>query len=133
MINNATATTTPNTWKKALGTTTADANNSKFNHASNRLTYVGGFTSTFHIFVNCNLVSANNQSVSIGIALNGAIITQSEMSVRSITANQPYFAATQFPVIMTANDYIEFFIINNTSSNPVTVQDFNMFITKIKE
>lgn len=134
VVNNATATTTPNTWKKAAGTTIADTNNSKFNHSSNRLTYVGGFTTTFHIFVNCNLLaSANNQNLSIGLALNGTIITQSEMTIRATTSGQPYFAATQFPVIMSANDYIELFVINNSGSTNITVQDMNMFITKIKE
>lgn len=133
MVNNTTATTSPNTWKKALGTTTADANNSKFNHASNRLTYVGGFTTTFHIFVNCNMTSNNNQNLSIGLAKNGTIITQSEMTVRATNSAQPYFAATQFPIIMSANDYVELFVINNTSTSDITVSDMNMFITKIKE
>ena len=134
MINNATATTTPNTWKKALGTTTEDTSNSKFTHSSNRLTYTGGFTNTFHIFVNCNITSASaNQNVSIGLAKNGTIITQSEMTIRCTTSSAPYFVATQFPIIMSGNDYIELFVINNSGTSSITVQDMNMFITKIKE
>jgi len=132
-VNNTTATPAPNTWKKASGTTTADAQNSKFNHSSNRLTYVGGFTTTFHIFVNCNVSANNNQNISIGLAKNGTIIAQSEMTVRCQTSGQPYFSATQFPIIMSANDYVELFVINNTSTSDVTVSDMNMFITKIKE
>ena len=132
-VNNTTATAAPTTWTKASGTTTADAQNSKFNHASNRLTYTGGFTTTFHIFVNCNVSANNNQNISIVLAKNGTIITQSEMTVRCQTSGQPYFAATQFPIIMSANDYVELFVINNTSSSNVTVSDMNMFITKIKE
>ncbi len=132
-VNNATATTSPTTWKKASGTTTEDSQNSKFSHSSNRLTYTGGFTTTFHIFVNCNVLSSANQNVSIGLAKNGTIIAQSEMTIRCTTANQPYFAATQYPIIMSANDYVELFVINNTGSANVTVQDMNMFITKIKE
>lgn len=133
MVNNTTVTTAPTTWKKAGGTTTEDANNSKFNHASNRLTYVGGFTTTFHIFVNCNITAGNNNNLSIGLAKNGTIITQSEMTVRCQTSGQPYFAATQFPIIMSANDYVEMFVINNTNATNITVSDLNMFITKIKE
>ncbi len=134
MINNATANTLTNTWKKANGTTIADSANSKFTHTSNRLTYTGGFTTTFHIFVNCNVLTASaNQTVSIGLALNGTIIAASEMSIRCTTSAQPYFAATQFPVIMSNTNYIELFIINNSGSTNVTVQDMNMFITKIKE
>lgn len=133
MVNNATATTTPTTWKKASGTTTEDSQNSKFTHSNNRLTYTGGFTNTFHIFVNCNVLSNANQNISLGLAKNGTIISQSEMTVRCTTASQPYFAATQYPIIMSANDYVELFIINNTGSVNVTVQDMNMFITKIKE
>lgn len=133
MVNNTNATAAPTTWKKAAGTTTADTLNSKFTHSSNRLTYTGGFTTTFHAFVNCNVSSTNNQNVSIGLAKNGTIITQSEMTVRCSTSSQFYFAATQFPIIMSAGDYVELFVINNTSSSDVLVSDMNMFITKIKE
>lgn len=133
MVNNTTATAAPSAWTKAAGTTTADTSNSKFNHSSNRLTYTGGFTATFHIFVNCNVSANNNQNISIGLAKNGTIITQSEMTVRCATSGQPYFAATQFPIIMSANDYVELFVINNTSTSNVIVSDMNMFITKIKE
>lgn len=133
MVNNATATTSPTTWKKASGTTTANSSNSKFTHSSNKLTYTGGFTTTFHIFINCNVATSANQNVSIGLAYNGSVISQSEMTVRCVTASQPYFSATQFPVIMSSGDYVELFIINNTGSASVTVQDMNMFVTKIKE
>jgi len=133
MVNNVTATVAPTVYTKAAGTTTDDTLNSKFDHSSNRLTYVGGFTATFHIFVNCNLQSGNNQNLSIRLAKNGTVISQSEMSIRTTVNNQPFFAATQYPIVLTTNDYVELFVINNSSIQNITVSDMNMFITKIKE
>jgi hypothetical protein len=135
MVNNGTDTTigvtNVNVWVKASGTTTAGGLNAQFTHASNRLTYTGALSQSFHIVVCANVRSSNtNQVISIGIAVNGAIITDSEMTIRTSNQNQEYPGATQYSINLTNNDYVELFVKNTNSTN-VRVSDFNMNISKI--
>lgn len=134
MLNNTTDTTigvaNVNTWVKATGTTTSGTN-SKFTHTTNRLTYNGAFTSSFLVTLNATVRSAGtNQSISIGVAKNGTIITESEGIVRTATANVEHGGSTQAVLEMVANDYVELFV-RNTSSTDIRVTDFNFNIVKI--
>lgn len=135
MVNNTTNTTigVPNVdeWVKASGTTTEGSLNSQFTHSNNRLTYTGSLSQSFHIVVCANVrTSSTNQVISIGIAVNGTIITDSEMTIRTSNANQEYPGATQYSINLTNNDYVELFV-KNTSSTDVRVSDFNMNIANI--
>ena len=134
MLNNATDTTigvaNANVWVKATGTTTAGTN-SKFTHTTNRLTYNGAFTNSFLITLNATVRSAGtSQSISIGVAKNGTIITESEGIVRTATANVEHGGSTQAVLEMVANDYVELFV-RNTSSTDIRVTDFNFNVVKI--
>jgi hypothetical protein len=134
MLNNTTDTTigvaNVNTWVKATGTTTTGTN-SKFTHTTNRLTYNGAFTNSFLVTLNATVRSAGtNQSISIGVAKNGTIITESEGIVRTATANVEHGGSTQAVLEMVANDYIELFV-RNTSSTDIRVTDFNFNVVKI--
>lgn len=135
MVNNTTNTTigipNVNEWVKASGTTTAGVLNAQFTHSSNRLTYTGALSQSFHIVVCANVRSSGtNQTISIGIAINGTIITDSEMTIRTSNSNQEYPGATQYSINLSNNDYVELFI-KNTNSTDVRVSDFNMNISKI--
>lgn len=135
MVNNGTDTTiglpNVNVWVKAAGTTTAGTNNSKFTHTSNRLTYNGAFSNSFLINVNASVRSGStSQVISIGIAKNGTIIAESEMTIRTDIANQEYPGSTLAQVEMVATDYVELFVKNTSSSN-MRVSDFNISVTKI--
>lgn len=134
MINNATDTTVgvPNigSWIKASGTTTS-GNLSKFTHSSNRLTYTGAFNQSFMVHVNASVRSnSNNQVISIGVAKNGVILAESEMTIRTANSNQEYPGSTLAVVDMANTNYIELFI-RNTSATDVRVSDLNMNIVKI--
>jgi len=134
ILNNGTDTAigTPNvnTWVKATGTTISGTN-SKFTHTTNRLTYNGAFTNSFLVTLNATVRSAGtNQSISIGVAKNGTIITESEGIVRTATANVEHGGSTQAVLEMVANDYVELFV-RNTSSTDIRVTDFNFNIVKI--
>jgi hypothetical protein len=134
MLNNGTDTAigTPNvnTWVKASGTTTSGTN-SKFTHTTNRLTYNGAFTNSFLVTLNATVRSAGtNQSISIGVAKNGTIISESEGIIRTATANVEHGGSTQAVVEMVANDYVELFV-RNTSSTDIRVTDFNFNVVKI--
>lgn len=135
MINNTvdTPVNVPNVnvWLKALGTTTADSLNSKFNHANNRLTYTGAFNQSFLVTVNTAVRASNsNQNISIGIAKNGTILTNSEMTIRTSTSNQEHPGSTQYVIDLVLNDYLELFV-KNSQSPDVRVSDLNFSIIKI--
>lgn len=135
MVNNTTDTTiglsNVNVWVKAAGTTTANANNSKYTHASNQLTYTGAFSTAFQVSVNCNVRSGSpSQVISIGVAKNGTILAESEMTIRTDIANQEYPGSTAAQIDLTTNDYIEIFVKNTSTSN-LRIADLNVSITKI--
>jgi len=134
MINNTTDTTigtgNVNVWVKAAGTTTSSTL-SKFTHSSNRLTYGGAFSQSFVVHINTAVRSAGtNQVISIGIAKNGTIIAESEMTIRTSVANQEYPGSTTAIVELVSTDYVEVFV-RNTSSTDVRLSDLNMNVTKI--
>lgn len=134
MLNNTTDTAigTPNvnTWVKASGTTTSGTN-SKFTHTTNRLTYNGAFTNSFLVTVNATVRSAGtNQLISIGVAKNGTTFAESEGIIRTTTANVEHGGSTQAVVEMVANDYVELYV-RNTSSTDIRVTDFNFNVVKI--
>ena len=135
MLDNTTATAITGTasYFKAAGTTTASSANSKFTSpSSNRLTYVGAFTQSFFVTVNCNVrTSVSTQTVNIVIAKNGTNISESEMTILCAAGSTPSFGGTQCVVELTANDYIELFVRNTSSVNNVIVSDLNMNILKI--
>jgi len=135
MVNNATDTTVGlpnvNVWVKASGTTNAGTQNSKFNHSSNRLTYGGAFSNSFIINASANVRSgSSSQVISIGIAKNGTIIAESEMTIRTDVANQEYPGSTIAQVEMLANDYVELYAKTTSSSN-FRVSDLNFSTIKI--
>ncbi|CAB4147084.1 hypothetical protein UFOVP514_11 [uncultured Caudovirales phage] len=135
MVNNTTDTpigvVNVNVWKKALGTTTADSNNSKFSHSSNRLTYTGAFNTSFLVTVNTAVrASASNQNISIGIAKNGTILPNSEMTIRTSTSNQEHPGSTQYQIDLITNDYVELFV-KNSQQTDVRVSDLNFSVVKI--
>jgi hypothetical protein len=135
MVNNTTDTPigvpNVNVWVKALGTTTADTNNSKFTHTSNRLTYTGAFNTSFLITVNTAVrAAAANQNISIGIAKNGTILPNSEMTIRTSTSNQEHAGSTQYQIDLVSNDYVELFV-RNSQSTDIRVSDLNFSVVKI--
>lgn len=134
MLNNTTDTTigvaNVNTWVKATGTTTSGTN-SKFTHTTNRLTYNGAFTNSFLVTVNATVRSGGtNQLISIGVAKNGTTVPESEGIIRTTTSNVEHGGSTQAVVELVANDYVELYV-RNTSSTDIRVTDFNFNVVKI--
>ena len=135
MVNNTTDTTiglsNVNVWVKASGTTTASSDNSKFTHASNKLTYTGAFSNSFQIIVNASVRSSTaNLVISIGVAKNGTILSESEMTIRTTTSNQEYPGSTSCQLNLVTNDYVEIFVKNTTSAD-VRISDLNVSAVKI--
>ncbi len=134
MLNNTTDTTigvpNVNVWVKANGTTISGTN-SKFTHTTNRLTYNGAFTNSFLVTLNATVRSGGtNQLISIGVAKNGVAIDESEGIIRTTTSNIEHGGSTQAVLEMVANDYVELYV-RNTSSTNIRVTDFNFNVVKI--
>ena len=135
MINNTTDTTiggpNVNVWVKAAGTTTSGSLSKFTMPSNNRLTYTGAFNQSFMVHANASVrSSAGTQVISIGIAKNGTILAETEMTIRTTTSNQEYPGSTLAVIDMVATDYIELFV-KNTGSSDVRVSDLNMNIVKI--
>jgi hypothetical protein len=135
MLNNTTATTitATNTFVKAAGTTTLGLGNSpKWTQpVNNRLLY-GGVISTDFVYQAVGTIqsSANNQTVSIRVALNGVTQAESEVTVRLATSNQPYPFSIQDIVAVATGGFLEIFVANASISN-VTIGDLNVIIQKV--
>lgn len=136
MINNTTVTlitvTNSNKFVKAQGITTIGGNNSpRFTHTNNRLTYVGNVRGNFYVSVASAIRSlSSNQILSISIAKNGTVVADSEIGVRTPTANQDFPGSCQTIVEMLSGDFVEFFVKNQGSPN-ITVTDLSFIINKI--
>lgn len=137
MINNTTDTTigipNVNVWVKAAGATTLGVGSSpKWSQpVSNRLLY-GGIIATDFVYNAVGTIQSGtaNQVISVAIAKNGVIQAESEITVRTATANQPYPFALQDVVNVVTGDYLEIFVLN-TQSADVRVGDLNVIIQKI--
>jgi hypothetical protein len=137
MINNTTNTTigvpNVNVWVKAAGTTTVGNGNSpKWTQpSSNRLLY-GGVISADFIYNAVGTVqsSAANLVISVAVAKNGTVQAESEITIRTAVANQPYPFAIQDVINITTGDFLEIFVLN-TQSSDIRVGDLNVIIQKI--
>ena len=138
MINNTTNTTigvpNVNVWVKAAGTTTLGIGNSPrwVANGNNRLDYTGNTEQDFKFTaVGTVQSSSNNQVISVGLAINGTIQIESEITVRTSNSNQPYpFAIQDLAATLSAGAYIEVFVLNTQSPN-IRVGDLNVIIDKI--
>jgi hypothetical protein len=92
----------------------------------------GGIISTDFIYNAVGTVqsSAANQVISVTVAKNGTIQAESEITVRTAIANQPYPFAIQDVINIATGDYLEIFVLN-TQSIDIRVGDLNVIIQKI--
>lgn len=130
MNGNATVTTVSQSGDtyKVLGTTTNGALTSKFTHSNNRATYVGSISRSFFVTATLSVESGNNNEIGIYIAKNGVVLTDSEVYITTNSGGRAEAATVQTLVELTANDYIEIFVENDTSTSNITVTDLNVII-----
>jgi hypothetical protein len=138
MINNTTDTTigvsNVNVYVKAAGTTTIGTGNSPKwirNGLNNQIVYSGSISQDFKFTASGTVQSSGtNQVISVAMARNGIVQPESEVTVRTATANQPYPFAVQDLTSIAFGDYVEVFVANTNSTN-VRVGDLNVIIDKI--
>ena len=130
MNGNATATSVAATGTayKAAGTTTDGALTSKFTHTNNRATYIGSIDRPFFVSAALSVESGNNNVVGLYIAKNGVVIADSEIYITTNAGGRAEGASVQTLTTLTADDYIEIFVENETAIADITVTDLNVII-----
>ncbi len=121
-----------NTPVKVAGTTTANVNNQRFTHTDNRLTYVGGIDSAFDVVAAVSLTcpAATNEDISVYLAKNGTVLTESKMSMNTRTAGTPANATCIAEVQLADTDYIEVFVENNSSTADILVDTMSLKVVQ---
>lgn len=130
MNGNATVTTiaTAGVAVKAAGATTSSGLTTKFTNTANRATYTGAITRTFRVIATCSLSTGNNQLIGSYIAKNGVIIPESEIYITSTGSGDILNGTVQALVSLSTDDYIEFWVENDTAATNITVTDLNVII-----
>ncbi len=125
MQQNATATVISQTltYYKIAGTTTASSTNQRFNHANNRLTYVGAFSETFELKGTATLSGSANNEIGIVVFKNGQEASEFEVRSTLNTGGRAENISFFWVGTLSQNDYVEIYIENYTASSNVTVED----------
>lgn len=135
MHGNATATTVAaaNTYYKVAGTTTAGANNSKFTHTSNRLTYSGSVSRRFLVICTLSFNSGNNNACRFGLyaSASASVRTESKVLATADLAGRAENVTFQDVIEMQNADYIEVHCENTSAATDITVSDMNVTITQL--
>ena len=125
MHANATVTVidTINVPKKVAGTFVAGMSSNFTASTTGRMTYNGATTEVVSVRASVTLVPVGtNQVLTIYIAKNGSVIADSRIS-RTVSAGASGNVGLFYNVSMTADDYVEVFVSNGTSTNDITVVD----------
>lgn len=131
MNSNATATTiaTSGTAVKVSGTTTSSSITQKFDTTTtNRAVYKGALQRDFKVTVTMSATSGNNNEIGIYIAKNGTLLTESETYITTNAGGKAENGVAQTITQMGADDYLEVFVENDTSTTNITVTDMNVII-----
>jgi hypothetical protein len=68
--------------------------------------------------------------ISVAVAKNGTVQAESEITIRTAVANQPYPFAIQDVINIATGDFLEIFVLN-TQSPDIRVGDLNVIIQKV--
>lgn len=135
MHGNATATTVSatNTFYKVAGTTTAGSNNSKFTHASNRMTYDGAVSRRFLVICTLSFNAGNNNACRFGLyaSASASVRTGSKVLATADLAGRAENVTFQDVIEMQNADYVEVHCENTSAVTNITVSDMNVTITQL--
>lgn len=113
---------------KAAGTTLLNADSQLMDMpAVNRLRYTGANDKLFKIDAHASLtVATDTEDVAIYIALNGTIVAASLMQINSLTGALVKTLSTSLTLLMSTNDYVELWVMNETDDANLTVEGMVM-------
>jgi hypothetical protein len=114
---------------KVAGTTTTVDLFRVTSPTSNRLTYTGSKSRSFHVICSLTAIqSSSNKYFSFYIAKNGVILPESRQEIKIINSSDQGPVTLSCRVTMAPNDYIELWVENETSNTDLTVQTMNLSI-----
>ena len=126
MHGNSTATTiaTIGVPVKVAGTFVVQAESNFTGNTTGRLTYNGGTTEVVFASVSITFEHAGGGSdtLVVYIAKNGSVLSGAKAS-RDVTGSNAGNVGIFFNVSMSANDYLEVFVANDSGTNDITVVD----------
>lgn len=126
MQGNSTATTiaTAGTAVKVAGTWVVQTESNFTGDTTGRLTYNGGTTEVVSANVSITFQHAGGgtDNLAVYIAKNGSVLAGSKLT-RAITGTTRGNVGTFFNVSMTASDYLEVFVANDSDTSDITVVD----------
>ncbi len=126
MQGNATATTiaTQGTAVKVAGTWAAQIESNFTGNTTGRLTYNGSSTEVVSASVSITFSHSGGgtDDLAVYIAKNGSVITASKL-VRAVTGAAKGNVGTFFNISMSAQDYLEVFVANDSDTSDITVSD----------
>lgn len=127
------ATTIPSagTYVKINAVTTLNGLTQRFTHTNNRLTYTSDFSTDFVLSGTISVSSGNNQIISIAMYKNGVYVAGSEQKATTTGTGRADNISIQGFVTLQKNDYIEFFITNNSGTASVVASDGNLLIREV--
>lgn len=130
-LSSSSATTlVQDTWTKAAGVTTANPNNQKFSHTNNQLTYTGTLTQIMNLLFSISLTGTNNDSIEVGLSLNGNDPQQFTTNVSTIDAGGAITFLGGFADLeLSENDYVSVYCKNLTGSRNITSTKMSLLIT----
>jgi hypothetical protein len=113
--------------KKAAGTTTAVDLFRVTHPVSNRLTYTGSKTRSFHVLASMSITQNNNNKYfSFYIAKNGVVIPESRQDIKIINSTDQVSLTISCRATLAPNDYIEVWVENQAATTDVTLQTLNL-------
>lgn len=119
------------TYYKAAGTTALAAHYTDFDDgggADNRLRYTGVDDIHAHIAVSTSMTAdSNNQIIGLQLAKNGVAQANTRARHKHATGTDIGSTALHGDFLMSTNDYIELFVTNETSTDPVQIEDLYVF------
>jgi hypothetical protein len=120
----AATTLTVDVWAKAAGTTTLALANDFTMPVSNRLVHVDTDEEVYHVSCDYTITAgANNQVIWVGISKDGATPAAGMTRYRLIaTGSDAGMGAIAGLMSLSENSYVELWVMNDTSSNTVTVE-----------
>jgi hypothetical protein len=115
------ATTTP---VKVAGTWVTQIESSFTGDTTGRLTYNGSSTQivSANVSITFSHAGGGTDDLSVYIAKNGSVITGSKLT-RAVTGSAKGNVGTFFNVSMSASDYLEVFVANDSDISDITVSD----------
>lgn len=133
MNANATATTVAvqGTYYKVAGTTSAGPFTEKFTLSNNRATFTGSRVGFYKVTAVTSLTSGANNVITLRIAENGVTTNSSTSSSTTSPAGKSENIVCQDVVQLSAGDYIEIFVANNTSTTSITVEDLSVIVERL--